>query len=153
MLGPSLATQTMTCRPFTEPVNPRQAEVFFAAGVHAVDGIAARVQVAVQRSRVGVAAHQRVLREEAPVAGVVVPGPQEVQARAVVGLPVELVGVRGRAQAMLRVAERIIIDNTLKLPAITPTIISLFLFKEQVEYAICERPIACNVCIFASWKS
>gem|GEM_PF-6503303 len=91
--------------------------------------------------------------QEAPVAGVVVPGPQEVQARAVVGLPVELVRVRRGAEAMLRVAERIIIDNTLKLPAITPTIISLFLFKEQVEYAICERPIACNVCIFASWKS
>ena len=46
--------------------------------------------------------------QEAPVAGVVVPGPQEVQARGVVGLPVELVGVRGRAQAMLRVAERIV---------------------------------------------
>ena len=48
------------------------------------------------------------MREEPPVAGVVVPGPQEVQARAVVGLPVELVRVRGRAEAVGRVAERIV---------------------------------------------
>jgi len=43
--------------------------------------------------------------QEAPVAGVVVPGPQKVQAHAVVCLPVELVGVRRGAEAVGRVAE------------------------------------------------
>ena len=83
-------------------------EVLFAAGVHAVDWVAACVQVAVQRSRVGVAAHQRVLGQEAPVARVVVPGPQEVQAACAICLPVELVGVWGRSEAVGRVAEGIV---------------------------------------------
>ena len=46
--------------------------------------------------------------QEASVAGVVVSSPQEVQPSAVERLPVELVRVRRRPQAVLRVAERIV---------------------------------------------
>ena len=61
-----------------------------------------------ERGRVGLAARERVLAQEAPVAGIVVPGAQEVQARGVQCLPVELIRVRRGPQPVRRVAEGVV---------------------------------------------